>query len=186
MILPDWMIRMSGAITPYSPAVKRAGVISYGESSYGYDLRAGYQWKVFTNVWGAVVDPKRFNPKSFVDVELDSSAKEAFVVIPPNSFALCQSMEWLKIPRNCLTLVIGKSTYARCGIVLNCTPLEPEWEGHVTLEVSNTTPLPACVYAGEGIGQVLFFRAEHTCQSSYADKNGKYQGQTEVTLPRVD
>lgn len=208
-VLPDWLIQQLECVTPCEISRQRSGVISYGLSSYGYDLRADYRWKVFTNVWGAVVDPKNFDARSFVDVAVDS-----YVTIPPNSFALCSSIERVRVPRSCIGLVIGKSTYARCGIVLNCTPLEPEWEGHVTLEVSNTTPLPAKVYSGEGIGQVLFFRADRNstlaahlhmllsaagraeleknlkldeCRVSYADKAGKYQDQpADVTLPKVD
>src|SRR5262252_113825 len=161
-ILPDWAIRNRQCITPFEEGQKRPGTISYGVSSYGYDVRAGFQWKVFTNVYGAVVDPKAFDPKGFVEVDVTPKlpSSPSYVMIPPNSFALCSSIEHIRVPRDCLCLVIGKSTYARCGIVLNCTPLEPEWEGHITLEVSNTTPLPAMVYSGEGIGQVLFLRVD--------------------------
>jgi len=178
-ILPDWAIRQAECIKPFEEGLRRHGVISYGVSSYGYDVRAGHIWKVFTNVYGAVVDPKAFDPKGFVEQNV-----EDYVLIPPNSFALCASIERISVPRDCLAIVIGKSTYARCGIVLNCTPLEPEWEGHITLEVSNTTPLPAKVYAGEGIGQVLFFRTDAApCEISYADKAGKYQNQNSQPCP---
>jgi len=153
-------------------------VISYGLSSYGYDLRVADEFKVFTNVFNTVVDPKAFDPKSFVDVR----AKEC--IVPPNSFALARSVEYFRIPRDILTICLGKSTYARCGIIVNVTPLEPEWEGHVTLEISNTTPLPAKIYANEGLAQVIFLRANTPCETSYADRNGKYQAQTGITLPK--
>ncbi|MBM3192017.1 MAG: dCTP deaminase [Chlamydiae bacterium] len=151
-------------------------VISYGLSSYGYDLRVGHQFKVFTNVHNTMVDPKHFQPDAFVDLEGD------YCIIPPNSFALAMSMEYFRIPRDVLTLCIGKSTYARCGIIVNVTPFEPEWEGYVTLEISNTTPLPAKVYGGEGLAQVLFYRGE-PCEVSYADRQGKYMKQMEITVP---
>jgi len=156
-------------------------VISYGVSSYGYDMRVAPEFKIFTNVLSAMVDPKAFDPKSFVEWEGD------VCVVPPNSFALARSVEYFRIPRNVLTICVGKSTYARCGIITNVTPFEPEWEGHVTLEISNTTPLPAKIYANEGICQVLFFEADDDdiCQTSYADKKGKYQAQRGVTLPRL-
>jgi dCTP deaminase len=160
--------------------VDQGPVISYGLSSYGYDIRVGTHFKIFTNVNTTVVDPKFFNPKSFV--ELDSSES---VIIPPNSFALAQSMEYFRIPRNVLTLCVGKSTYARCGIIVNVTPFEPEWYGSATLEISNTTPLPAKIYACEGLAQVLFFEGDEPCEVSYADKKGRYQGQEEITLPKV-
>jgi dCTP deaminase len=151
-------------------------IVSYGLSSYGYDLRVDRKFKVFTNVYGTVVDPKNFQAKSFVDIEGDTC------IIPPNSFALAQSVEYFRIPRNVLTLCIGKSTYARCGIIVNVTPFEPEWEGIVTLEISNTTPLPAKIYAGEGLAQVLFFEGAE-CDVSYADRKGRYMGQKDITCP---
>lgn len=184
MILPDKVIR-DLKISPMAMGIKRPGVISYGLSSYGYDIRAGYVFRIFTNVNTAIVDPKQFDEKAFVCVDV-SSRPDKWILIPPNSFALAESVEEFQIPRDCLALVIGKSTYARCGIVLNCTPLEPEWRGKITLEISNTTPLPAKIYAGEGVGQVLFFRAEAECETSYADKNGKYQGQQGIEPPKVD
>jgi dCTP deaminase len=153
-------------------------VISYGLSSYGYDLRVAGEFKVFTNVFNTVVDPKDFDPKSFVDVYSDAC------IVPPNSFALARSVEYFRIPRGILTICLGKSTYARCGIIVNVTPLEPEWEGHITLEISNTTPLPARIYANEGLAQVVFLRATDLCEVSYADRKGKYQAQNGITLPR--
>ena len=152
-------------------------LISYGVSSYGYDVRCSDEFKVFTNINSAIVDPKSFDEKSFVDITSD------VCVIPPNSFALARTVEYFKIPRNVLTICLGKSTYARCGIIVNETPLEPEWEGHVTLEFSNTTNLPAKIYAGEGVAQMLFFESAEVCETSYKDRGGKYQGQTGVTLP---
>lgn len=154
-------------------------VISYGVSSYGYDMRVAPEFKIFTNVLSAIVDPKDFDSRSFVEFEGE------VCIVPPNSFALARSVEYFRIPRNVLTICVGKSTYARCGIITNVTPFEPEWEGHVTLEISNTTPLPARIYANEGIAQVLFFEGDEACELSYADKKGKYQGQKEVTLPRI-
>lgn len=151
--------------------------ISYGLSSYGYDLRVADEFKVFTNVFNTVVDPKNFDEKSFVDLQAD------VCIVPPNSFALARSIEYFRIPRHILTVCLGKSTYARCGIIVNVTPFEPEWEGHVTLEISNTTPLPAKIYANEGLAQVLFFRADQVCETSYADRKGKYQKQSGITLP---
>jgi dCTP deaminase len=151
--------------------------ISYGLSSYGYDLRVADEFKVFTNVFNTVVDPKNFDPKSFVDLQSE------VCIVPPNSFALARSVEYFRIPRDILTICLGKSTYARCGIIVNVTPFEPEWEGHVTLEISNTTPLPAKIYANEGLAQVLFFRAASVCETSYADRNGKYQKQRGITPP---
>lgn len=153
--------------------------ISYGTSSYGYDVRCADEFKIFTNINSSIVDPKNFDPESFVDVKSD------VCIIPPNSFALARTVEYLKIPRNVLTICLGKSTYARCGIIVNVTPLEPEWEGHVTLEFSNTTPLPAKIYANEGVAQFLFFESNEECEVSYKDKKGKYQGQQGVTLPRM-
>ena len=154
-------------------------LISYGVSSYGYDVRCSKEFKVFTNIHSAIVDPKKFDEKSFVDINSD------ICVIPPNSFALARTVEYFKIPRNVLTICLGKSTYARCGIIVNVTPLEPEWEGHVTLEFSNTTNLPAKIYAGEGVAQMLFFESDEECETSYKDRGGKYQGQTGVTLPKT-
>ena len=154
-------------------------LISYGTSSYGYDVRCSREFKVFTNINSATVDPKVFDSDSFVDVESD------VCVIPPNSFALARTVEYFRIPRNVLTIFLGKSTYARCGIIVNVTPLEPEWEGHVTLEFSNTTTLPAKIYANEGVAQMLFFESDEVCETSYADRGGKYQGQTGVTLPKT-
>ncbi len=179
-----WIRRMAleeGMIEPFVERQIRRDVISYGLSSYGYDMRVAREFRIFTNVHSPVVDPKAFDPTSFVEIEGDSC------IIPPNSFALARSVEYFRIPREVLTICVGKSTYARCGIITNVTPFEPEWEGHVTLEISNTTPLPAKIYANEGIAQVLFFEAdEHdVCEVSYADKHGKYQAQTGVTLPRL-
>ena len=162
--------------------VRRAGdrpVISYGVSSYGYDVRCANEFKVFTNIHSAVVDPKNFESKSFVSFSGDHC------VIPPNSFALARTVEYFRIPRDVLTICLGKSTYARCGIIVNVTPLEPEWEGYVTLEFSNTTPLPAKIYANEGVAQMIFFQAGEVCETSYKDRGGKYQGQTGVTLPKT-
>jgi dCTP deaminase len=182
-IQPDsWIRRMAleqNMIEPFVNGQVRDGVISYGLSSYGYDIRVSAEFKIFTNVHSAVVDPKDFNPKSFVDFEGD------ICVIPPNSFVLAQTVEYFRIPRDVLTLCVGKSTYARCGLIVNVTPFEPEWEGYVTLEISNTTPLPARVYANEGIAQVLFFRADEVCETSYADRKGKYQNQQSIMLPRI-
>ncbi len=158
-------------------------VISYGLSSYGYDIRCSNEFKVFTNINTTVVDPKNFDPNCFVDV--DANKNGGVCVIPPNSFALARTMEYFRIPRNILTVCLGKSTYARCGIIVNVTPFEPEWEGYVTLEFSNTTPLPAKIYAGEGCAQVLFFESDEECEVSYSDRKGKYQGQTGVTLPKA-
>lgn len=154
-------------------------VVSYGTSSYGYDIRCSNEFKIFTNVYSSVVDPKNFDEKSLVDFT------GAVCVIPPNSFALARTVEYLRIPRNVLTICVGKSTYARCGIIVNVTPFEPEWQGHATLEFSNTTTLPAKIYAGEGVAQVIFLEADEECETSYADRAGKYQGQTGVTLPRM-
>jgi dCTP deaminase len=180
---PDhWIRKMAqehGMIEPFVEGQVRQGVISYGLSSYGYDMRVAAQFKVFTNVYGAMVDPKNFSPQSFVDMETD------VCVIPPNSFALARSVEYFRIPRKVLCVCLGKSTYARTGLIVNITPFEPGWEGYVTLEISNTTPLPAKVYANEGIAQVLFFEADEECEVSYADRKGKYQGQTGVTPPRL-
>ena len=184
MVKPDWWIRemaRKGMIEPFEERLVREGVISYGLSSFGYDLRAAPEWKIFTNVFSSLVDPKNFDPKSFVEYEGEE------VVIPPNSFALTRSLEYIRMPDNVIAIALGKSTYARCGIIVNVTPLEPEWEGHVTLEFSNTTPLPARIYANEGVAQMLFFQAaaDDICETSYRDRGGKYQGQTGVTLPRT-
>lgn len=173
------MAREHGMIEPFADNQVRNGVISYGVSSYGYDIRVADEFKIFTNVFSAVVDPKNFDPKSMVDYRGD------VCVIPPNSFALARTVEYFRIPRNVLTVCLGKSTYARCGIIVNVTPFEPEWEGFVTLEISNTTPLPARIYANEGIAQVLFFVADQECEYSYADKKGKYQKQDAIVLPRL-
>ena len=182
-IKPDhWIRKMAlehGMIEPFEPAQVREGVVSYGLSSYGYDIRVADEFKIFTNVYSAVVDPKNFDTRSMVDFQGE------ICIIPPNSFALARTVEYFRIPRSVLCLTLGKSTYARCGIITNLTPFEPEWEGYVTLEISNTTPLPAKIYANEGIAQVLFFEADEECEVSYADKKGKYQGQQGLTLPRL-
>ncbi|OGT92389.1 MAG: dCTP deaminase [Gemmatimonadetes bacterium GWC2_71_9] len=177
-----WIAKMAQEhrmIDPFAEAQVREGVISYGVSSYGYDMRVAREFKIFTNAMSAIVDPKHFDPKSFVEFEGD------VCIVPPNSFALARSVEYFRIPRNVITVCLGKSTYARCGIITNVTPFEPEWEGHVTLEISNTTPLPAKIYANEGIAQVLFFEGDEPPAVSYADKKGKYQAQRGVTLPRI-
>jgi dCTP deaminase len=166
-------------IEPFVESQTRTGVVSYGVSSYGYDIRVADDFKVFTNIYNTVVDPKCFDPRSFVDIKAD------VCIIPPNSFALARTIEYFRIPRDVLTVCLGKSTYARCGIIVNVTPFEPEWEGHVTIEISNTTPLPAKIYANEGIAQVLFFQSDEPCETSYRDKKGKYQAQTGVTLPKI-
>jgi dCTP deaminase len=168
-----------GMIEPFEDRQVRKGVISYGLSSYGYDIRVADEFKVFTNINNTVVDPKNFDDRSFVDMKTD------VCIIPPNSFALAKTVEYFRIPRDVLTVCVGKSTYARCGLIVNVTPFEPEWEGYVTLEISNTTPLPAKVYANEGISQVLFFQSDEVCETSYADKKGKYQKQQGLTLPRL-
>jgi dCTP deaminase len=177
-----WIRRMAleeRMIEPFSDKQVRDGVISYGLSSYGYDVRIADEFKIFTNVHSTIVDPKNFDPRSFVDFKGD------FCLIPPNSFALARTVEYFRIPRNVITVCVGKSSYARCGIIVNVTPFEPEWEGIVTLEVSNTTPLPAKIYANEGIAQILFFESDEICETSYADKKGKYQKQQTLTLPRL-
>lgn len=180
---PDhWIKKMAleqKMIEPFVDGQKRDGVISYGVSSYGYDIRVADEFKIFTNVYSAVVDPKKFDTNSMVDFKGD------VCVIPPNSFALARTVEYFRIPRKVLTVCLGKSTYARCGIIVNVTPFEPEWEGYVTLEISNTTPLPARIYANEGIAQVLFFEADEECLISYADKKGKYQNQQTIELPKL-
>ena len=177
-----WIREMSlkrGMIEPFVERCEGDAIISYGLSSYGYDVRVGTEFKVFTNVNNSIVDPKAFHDDTFVDIESD------VCVVPPNSFALARTLEYFRIPEDVLTICVGKSTYARCGIIVNVTPFEPGWEGTVTLEISNTTPLPAKIYGGEGIAQVLFFRGTERCETSYADRSGKYQGQSGITLPRV-
>lgn len=180
---PDYWIRKmaieNGMIDPFVNNQVRDGVISFGVSSYGYDIRVADEFKIFTNVYSAIVDPKEFDTRSMVDYKGD------VCIIPPNSFALARTIEYFRIPRKVLTVCVGKSTYARCGIIVNVTPFEPEWEGYVTLEISNTTPLPAKIYSNEGIAQVLFFEADEECEISYADKKGKYQKQQEIILPRL-
>ena len=173
------MCREHGMIEPFEEKQVRAGVISYGLSSYGYDIRVADEFKIFTNVNATIVDPKNMDPHSMVDF------RGPVAVIPPNSFALARTVEYFRIPRNVITLCVGKSTYARCGIITNVTPFEPEWEGFVTLEISNTTPLPAKIYAQEGIAQVLFFESDEPCETSYRDKMGKYQAQRGITLPKL-
>ena len=177
-----WIKKMAlehGMIEPFEDRQVRQGVVSYGLSSYGYDIRVADEFKVFTNINSTVVDPKNFDARSFVDIKAD------VCIIPPNSFALARTVEYFRIPRNVLTICLGKSTYARCGIIVNVTPLEPEWEGHVTLEFSNTTTLPAKIYANEGVAQMIFFESDEVCETSYADRGGKYQGQRGVTLPKM-
>lgn len=181
-----WIRKMAkehGMIEPFEPGQVRENgngrIVSYGTSSYGYDVRCSKDFKIFTNINSAIVDPKNFDENSFVDFHGD------VCIIPPNSFALARTVEYFRIPRNVLTICLGKSTYARCGIIVNVTPFEPEWEGHVTLEFSNTSPLPAKIYANEGVAQVLFFESDEVCETSYKDRGGKYQGQTGVTLPKA-
>lgn len=182
-IKPDhWIRKMAlehGMIEPFVENQVSQGVISYGLSAYGYDIRISDEFQIFTNVYNKVVDPKEFDVDSFVSLKADEC------IIPPNSFALAKTVEYFRIPRSTLTLCVGKSTYARCGIIVNVTPFEPEWEGYVTLEISNTTPLPAKIYANEGIAQVLFFEGDEVCETSYADKKGKYQKQTGITPPKI-
>ena len=173
------MAREQRMIEPFVESQMREGVISFGLSSYGYDVRVADEYRIFTNVNTTVVDPKHFDARSFVEY------KGAICVIPPNSFALARSVEYFRIPRNIMTICVGKSTYARCGIIVNVTPFEPEWEGHVTLEISNTSPLPARVYSGEGICQVIFLEGDEVCEVSYKDKKGKYQAQQGIVLPRI-
>jgi len=177
-----WIKRMAREhqmIVPFEDRQVREGVISYGLSSYGYDIRVANEFKIFTNVNSTIVDPKNFDEQSFVDFKGD------VCIVPPNSFALARTVEYFKIPRNVLTICLGKSTYARCGVIVNVTPFEPEWEGFATLEISNTTPLPAKIYANEGIAQVVFFESDEVCEVSYADKKGKYQAQRDITLPKI-
>ena len=182
-VKPDRWIRRKALetkmIEPFTDRQVREGVISYGVSSYGYDIRVADEFRIFTNVNSTIVDPKHFDPKSFVEFKGD------VCIIPPNSFALARSVEYFRIPRNVLTICLGKSTYARCGIIVNVTPFEPEWEGFVTLEISNTTPLPAKVYANEGLCQILFFQSDEMCETSYADRKGKYQNQQGIVLPKL-
>ena len=177
------MAEERGMIEPYVPhqvsSVEEKRIVSYGTSSYGYDIRCSTEFKIFTNINAAVVDPKAFDASSFIEFHGE------VCIIPPNSFVLARTIEYFRIPRNILTLCVGKSTYARCGIIVNVTPFEPEWEGYATLEFSNTTPLPAKIYANEGVAQVIFFQSEEECEISYKDRKGKYQGQTGVTLPRT-
>ena len=182
-----WIRRMAestGMIEPFEPGQvkERDGnrIVSYGTSSYGYDIRCADEFKLFTNINTTIVDPKDFDANNFVDV-----SGKGYCIIPPNSFALARTVEYFRIPRNVLTICLGKSTYARCGIIVNVTPFEPEWEGYVTLEFSNTTPLPAKIYANEGVAQVLFFESDEVCETSYKDRGGKYQGQVGVTLPKT-
>ncbi|MBS0588593.1 MAG: dCTP deaminase [Proteobacteria bacterium] len=181
-----WIRRMAlehGMIEPFEPdQIRRKNdqrIVSYGTSSYGYDIRCSDEFKLFTNINSTIVDPKNFDSNSFIDVKSD------VCIIPPNSFALARTVEYFRIPRNVLTICLGKSTYARCGIIVNVTPFEPEWEGFVTLEFSNTTPLPAKIYANEGVAQVIFFESDEVCETSYKDRGGKYQGQHGVTLPKI-
>ncbi|UJP05840.1 MAG: dCTP deaminase [Nitrosomonas sp.] len=181
-----WIRRMAieyGMIEPFEPDQIRhkddQRIVSYGTSSYGYDIRCSNEFKLFTNINTTIVDPKNFDPNSFIDIKND------ICIIPPNSFALARTVEYFRIPRNILTICLGKSTYARCGIIVNVTPFEPEWEGYVTLEFSNTTPLPAKIYANEGVAQVIFFESDEVCETSYKDRGGKYQGQHGVTLPKI-
>ena len=180
---PDHWIRKMATeqrmIEPFEPGQVREGQISYGVSSYGYDIRVADEYMIFTNVFSAIVDPKNFDPRSMVEY------KGEVCVIPPNSFALARTVEYFRIPKNVLTVCLGKSTYARCGIIVNVTPFEPEWEGFVTLEISNTTPLPAKIYSNEGIAQVLFFEGDEPCETTYADKKGKYQKQQSIVLPKL-
>jgi len=182
-IKPDrwikWMALEHGMIEPFEERQVREGVVSFGLSSYGYDIRVANEFKVFTNINSTVIDPKHFDPRSFVDITAE------VCIVPPNSFALARTVEYFRIPRDVLTVCLGKSTYARCGIIVNVTPFEPEWEGTATLEISNTTPLPARIYANEGIAQVLFFQSDEACEISYGDKQGKYLKQRDVTLPRI-
>ncbi|MFK7961282.1 MAG: dCTP deaminase [Phycisphaerales bacterium] len=190
-VLCDTQIRELIGIEPFAEAAKRSGQVSYGVSSYGYDVRVGSLFKIFTNVdprgggGQAIVDPKQFTGDMFVTVDTQETGRD-HIVIPPNSFALAETVEVIDVPRDVLVLCVGKSTYARCGIIVNVTPLEPEWRGRVTIEISNTTPLPAKIYANEGIAQMVFLRADRSCSVSYADKAGKYQDQPGLTLPRVD
>lgn len=188
-IQPDFwirkMVKEHAMIEPFEESQVRQvkdgqRLVSYGLSSYGYDLRVANEFKIFTNVLNSIVDPKNFDEKSFVDIKTND-----YCMVPPNSFALARSIEYFRIPRDVLTICLGKSTYARCGIIVNVTPFEPEWEGHVTLEISNTTPLPAKIYANEGLAQVIFLKSSEQCETSYADRKGKYMGQKGITIPRM-
>jgi len=186
-VLSDTQIRELVHIEPFASNEKRPGVVSYGVSSYGYDVRVGTKFKIFTNATSggtAVVDPKNFTNDLFVTIDTAQTGRD-HIIIPPNSFALAETVEEIRVPRDVLAICVGKSTYARCGIIVNVTPFEPEWEGYVTLEFSNTTPLPAKIYAGEGCAQVLFFESDEVCETSYKDRGGKYQGQVGVTLPKT-
>lgn len=191
-VYPDWMIQQKVKIEPFSPQETREGIISYGVSSYGYDARVGYKFKILNNVYHqqGCIDPKAFDEKHFIDVDVTPGKYPVellqYVMIPPNSFALAETIEYFEIPRDVIAICLGKSTYARCGVICNVTPLEPEWHGKITIEISNTTPLPAKIYAGEGIIQVLFIEGSARCCVSYADKKGKYQDQEGLTLPMVD
>ena len=187
-VLCDTQIRELIGIEPFAENIKRPGHVSYGLSSYGYDVRVGTRFKVFTNATSggaAVVDPKTFSPDLFITIDTAATGRD-HIIIPPNSFALAETVETISVPRDVLAICVGKSTYARCGIIVNVTPLEPEWRGKVTIEISNTTPLPAKIYANEGIAQMVFIKADRVCAVSYADKGGKYQDQQGLTLPRVD
>jgi dCTP deaminase len=187
-ILCDTQIRESVRIVPFADNAKRPGAVSFGVSSYGYDVRVGTRFKIFTNATSggtAIVDPKAFSNDLFITIDTAETGKD-HIVIPPNSFALAETVEVIDVPRDVLAICVGKSTYARCGIIVNVTPLEPEWRGKVTIEISNTTPLPAKIYANEGIAQMIFLKADRPCSVSYADKGGKYQDQSGLTLPRVD
>ncbi|MHC4947323.1 MAG: dCTP deaminase [Planctomycetota bacterium] len=188
-VLCDTQIRELIGIEPFEENRKRPGTVSFGVSSYGYDVRVGTLFKIFTNVSGTggqgVVDPKQFCDDNFVTVDTTTTGRD-YIIVPPNSFALAETVETFSIPRDVLCICVGKSTYARCGIIVNVTPLEPEWRGKVTMEISNTTPLPARIYANEGIAQMIFLKADRVCAVSYADKGGKYQDQKQLTLPRVD
>ena len=186
-VLCDQQILDDITIEPLQQSQRGEGIVSFGVSSYGYDVRVGTRFKIFTNATSggvSIVDPKRFTDDLFVTVDTGETGLD-HVIIPPNSFALAETVEWIEIPRDVLAICVGKSTYARCGLVVNVTPLEPEWRGKVTLEISNTTPLPAKVYANEGIAQMVFLKADRVCETSYADRNGKYQDQTGLTLPRM-
>ena len=188
-VLSDAQIKELVKIEPFAENIKRPGTVSYGVSSYGYDVRVGTLFKIFTDVspsgGQSVVDPKNFTDDNFVTIDTQNTGRD-YVIIPPNSFALCETVETFEIPRDILAICVGKSTYARCGIIVNVTPLEPEWRGKITIEISNTTPLPAKIYANEGIAQMVFLKAEQICDLSYADKAGKYQDQTGLVLPKVD
>lgn len=179
-----WIKQMSkkGMIEPFCEKQVGKNIVSYGLSSYGYDIRIGSKFMIFTNIGATLVDPKSFDERNVVEMEVES---DGFCLVPPNSFALAHTVEYFRIPRNVLAICLGKSTYARCGIIVNVTPFEPEFEGHITIEISNTTPLPAKIYANEGIAQVLFLEGDEPCETSYKDKNGKYQGQMGITLPKV-